>query len=174
MILNGLNGSNYENTVAIGQMKVEPNQSLAVEIQNYATNYYSTGNSDIDLDGALNQLNKKKKEVEGEIRKSLQEKQQRRYAIEQETTYLWRDIHKLEQEIEEVDGKIGKEEARREGRVPKIRRGRQMESISNQSCSDGSDSCGSVHYFSQTVELSCDDCSFARRGHVCVEPNQRR
>ena len=93
-------------------MKVEPNQSLAVEIQNYATNYYSTGNSDIDLDGALNQLNKKKKEVEGEIRKSLQEKQQRRYAIEQETTYLWRDIHKLEQEIEEVDGKIGKEEAR--------------------------------------------------------------
>ena len=62
MILNGLNGSNYENTVAIGQMKVEPNQSLAVEIQNYATNYYSTGNSDIDLDGALNQLNKKKKD----------------------------------------------------------------------------------------------------------------
>lgn len=112
MILNGLDGSNYENTVAIGQMKVEPNQSLAVEIQNYATNYYSTGNSDIDLDGALNQLNKKKKEVEGEIRKSLQEKQQQRYAIEQETTYLWRDIHKLEQEIEEVDGKIGKEEAR--------------------------------------------------------------
>ena len=100
MILNGLDGSNYENTVAIGQMKVEPNQSLAVEIQNYATNYYSTGNSDIDLDGALNRLNKKKKEVEGEIRKSLQEKQQRRYAIEQETTYLWRDIHKLEQEIE--------------------------------------------------------------------------
>ena len=42
----------------------------------------------------------------------MQEKQQRRYAIEQETTYLWRDIHKLEQEIEEVDGKIGKEEAR--------------------------------------------------------------
>ena len=27
MILNGLDGSNYENTVAIGQMKVEPNQS---------------------------------------------------------------------------------------------------------------------------------------------------
>ena len=50
-----------KNTVAIGQMKVEPNQSLAVEIQNYATNYYSTGNSDIDLDGALNRLNKKRK-----------------------------------------------------------------------------------------------------------------
>lgn len=33
MILNGLDGSNYENTVAIGQMKVEPNKALAVEIQ---------------------------------------------------------------------------------------------------------------------------------------------
>ena len=112
MILNGLNASNYENTVAVAQMKIEPTQSLAAEIQNYATNYYSTGNSDIDLDGALNRLNKKKKEVEGEIRKSLQEKQQRRYEIEQETTYLWRDIHKLEQEMEEIDGRIGKEELR--------------------------------------------------------------
>lgn len=112
MILNGLNASNYENTVAVDQMKIEPTQSLAAEIQNYATNYYSTGNSDIDLDGALNRLNKKKKEVEGEIRKSLQEKQQRRYEIEQETTYLWRDIHKLEQEMEEIDGRIGKEELR--------------------------------------------------------------
>ena len=112
MILNGLNASNNENTVAVAQMKIEPTQSLAAEIQNYATNYYSTGNSDIDLDGALNRLNKKKKEVEGEIRKSLQEKQQRRYEIEQETTYLWRDIHKLEQEMEEIDGRIGKEELR--------------------------------------------------------------
>ena len=62
MILNGLNASNYENTVAVAQMKIEPTQSLAAEIQNYATNYYSTGNSHIDLDGALNRLNKKKKE----------------------------------------------------------------------------------------------------------------
>lgn len=106
MILHGLQGSNYENTIAVGQMKIETNQSLAVELQNYATNYYSTGNSDIDLDGALTKLNKKKKEVEKEIREILQEKQQKRYEIEQEKSFLWRDIHKLEQELEELEAKI--------------------------------------------------------------------
>ena len=106
MILHGLQGSNYENTIAVGQMKIETNQSLAVELQNYATNYYSTGNSDIDLDGALTKLNKKKKEVEKEIREILQEKQQKRYEIEQEKSFVWRDIHKLEQELEELEAKI--------------------------------------------------------------------
>lgn len=110
MVLNGLRESNYENTVAVGQMKIETNQSLAAELQNYATNYYSTGNSDIDLDGALNRLNKKKKEAEREIRESLQEKQQERYKMEQETAYVWRDIHKTEQELEETDEKIARTE----------------------------------------------------------------
>lgn len=75
----------------------------------------------------------------------MQEKQ-RRYAIEQETTYLWRDIHKLEQEIEEVDGKIGKEEARVKEECRKYEEEGRWKYL-NQSCSDGSDSCGSVHYF---------------------------
>ena len=106
MILHGLESSNYENTIAVGQMKIETNQSLAVELQNYATNYYSTGNSDIDLDGALTKLSKKKKDVEREIREILQEKQQKRYEIEQEKNFVWRDIHKLEQELEELEKKI--------------------------------------------------------------------
>lgn len=106
MILHGLQASNYENTIAVGQMKIETNQSLAVELQNYATNYYSTGNSDIDLDGALTKLNKRKKDVEKEIREILQQKQQKRYEIEQEKSFVWRDIHKLEQELEELEGKI--------------------------------------------------------------------
>ncbi|MBQ8804367.1 MAG: AAA family ATPase [Tyzzerella sp.] len=106
MILGGLDASTYENTIAIGQMKVEPNQTLAAELQNFATNYYSTGNSDIDLDGALNLLNKKKKEVEKDIRVLLQEKQQKRYEIEQEAAYVWRDIHKTEDELDELEKKI--------------------------------------------------------------------
>lgn len=106
MLLNGLNASNYENTVSIGQMKVETNQTLASELKNYATNYYSAGNSDIDLEGALECLNKKKKETERSIRELLQEKQQKRYELEQEKSYIWRDIHKLEQEIEALDEQI--------------------------------------------------------------------
>lgn len=109
MLLNGLNASNYENTIAVGQMKIETNQNLAVELQNYATNYYSTGNSDIDLDGALTRLSKQKKEVEKEIRELSQEKQQKRYEIEREKSYIWRDIQKLEQGIEELDEQIDKQ-----------------------------------------------------------------
>ena len=52
MILNGLNASNYENTVAVAQMKIEPTQSLAAEIQNYATNYYSTEPSEQKEEGS--------------------------------------------------------------------------------------------------------------------------
>lgn len=106
MILGGLTVSNYENTVAIEQMKVETNQSLAVELQNYATNYYSTGNSDINLDGAINLLAKKKKEVEKNMREEAQEKQKRRSEIEREATYVWRDLHKFEQEQDVLDSRI--------------------------------------------------------------------
>ncbi len=114
MILHGLSASNYENTIAVGQMKIETDQSLAAELQNYATNYYATGNSDIDLDGALTGLNKKKKDVEKEIQGILQEKQQKRYEIEQEKSFVWRDIHKLEQELEELEGKIDAQEGTHE------------------------------------------------------------
>ena len=106
IILDGLRAANYENTAAIGQMKIETNQNLASELQNFATNYYATGNSDIDLDGAITELAQKKKDVEKEIRKLIQEKQQKRYEIEQEKTYVWRDIHSIEEELEEVENHI--------------------------------------------------------------------
>lgn len=106
MILNGLHAANYENTVAIGQMKIETNQGLAAELQNFATNYYSTGNSEIDLDGAISHLNRKKKEIDKEIRGIIQENQQKKYEIEQEKSYIWRDIHSMEEELEEVEKQI--------------------------------------------------------------------
>lgn len=115
MVLGGLSEANYENTIAIAQMQVETNQSLAIELQNYATNYYSTGNSDINLDGALSTLNKKKKEIEKEIREELQKKQQKRTEIEQEASYVWRDIQKLEQDLEALEEQLEGMEAKAEG-----------------------------------------------------------
>lgn len=117
MILDGLNMSSYENTVSIGQMKAETNQSLASELQNYATNYYATGNSDIDLEGALERLNQKKKEMEREIRGKQQETQQRRYETEQEAAYVQRDIRRLEQELEEAEARIEEQELIRQEQI---------------------------------------------------------
>ena len=121
ILLNGLKASNYDNTIAIGQMKVEINQSLAVELQNYATNYYSTGNSDVDLDGALAEIRNKKKGVEKNIRELLEEKEEKIRVIEQEKGFVRREIEHLEQEIEELDKQIGEmksaEEESEEGKT---------------------------------------------------------
>ncbi len=113
VLLGGLEVTSYEDTIAIGQMKVEPNQTLATSLQSYATNYYTTGNGDINLNGALNLLNTRKKDVEKEIREMLQEKQQKRSIIEQECNYIWRDIHKIETELEDVEQKIETVEAKK-------------------------------------------------------------
>lgn len=106
VILNGLHIANYENTIAAGQMKVEPNQSLAGELQNYATNYYSTGNSDIDLDGAITRLQKQKREVEKSLREHLNERQQKKSVVEQEKNFVWREIHNYEEELEKLEEQI--------------------------------------------------------------------
>ena len=114
VLLGGLDVTSYEDTIAIGQMKVEPNQTLATALQSYATNYYTTGNGDINLNGALNLLNTRKKDAEKEIREMLQEKQQKKSVIEQECNYIWRDIHKIETELEDVEQKIDVIEAKKD------------------------------------------------------------
>lgn len=106
MLLNGLNSLNYENTVAVGQMKIETNQNLAIELQNYATNYYATGNSDIDLEGALSKLRDQKKESERRIRDLQQKKQAKRREIEQEKSFVWREAEKMRQELEVLEKNI--------------------------------------------------------------------
>ena len=78
VILDGLSMQDYENTFSIGQMKIETNQNLATSLQNYATNYYSTGNKDIYLNEAIEALNKKKKLTEKEIRNVLSEQQSKK------------------------------------------------------------------------------------------------
>ncbi len=106
MILNGLEAANYENTISIGQRKIETNQSLAAELQNFATNYYATGNSEIDLEKAIGTLSQKKKDTERDIRAAEQELQQKVAEIEHEKSYIWRELHSLEEELEEVEKQL--------------------------------------------------------------------
>lgn len=110
IILDGLNAQDYENTIAIGQMRIETNQNLASSLQNFASNYYATGSRDICLDDALLALAKKKKDVERELREILSEQQRRKEEVEREKSYVWREIQKLEEEIEEYDRRIEKQQ----------------------------------------------------------------
>lgn len=112
MILMGLSASNYEDTLFVGQLHAKTSQALASELKNYATNYYVAGDSELDLAGALDRLRTKKKEVDREIRGKLQEKQKKRERIEQEASYVWRDIHVLETELEDVKDELVKRKER--------------------------------------------------------------
>lgn len=102
MLLEGMDESGFENTVAIGQLKVEINQNLASELKNYAANYYLTGNGDLNLEDALSHLALRKKEVEKEMKEIILSRQEKRELLEQEASFLWQDIHRFQRELEEV------------------------------------------------------------------------
>lgn len=102
MLLSGMNASSYDNTIASGQLSVETGPDLAAELKNYATNYYVTGDSELDLNAALLQIQKKQKDLEKETKENLRVKEEQRERAVQEGAYVWRDIHKLEEELERV------------------------------------------------------------------------
>lgn len=100
MLLGGMSEAVYDNTVSVGQLKVRPGQALSSELRNYATNYYASGGGDLNLDAALGKLKERKKEIDRQIKKDIQKKQEEREKIEQEASYIWREIHRLQTERE--------------------------------------------------------------------------
>ena len=118
MLLGEMNVDRYENTVSMSQRNAQMGESMAMELKNYATNYYTSGNGEIDLNGALEQLKGRKKVLENEIRMEMSRKQQKREKLEQEVSFIWRDVHHLEEELdrveEELEYRAGKEEEKTE------------------------------------------------------------
>lgn len=106
VILDGLTQSVYDNTVSVGQMKVETDKTLEETFRNFATNYYVTGEGDMDLNAALSRLQMRNKEIEREMNGAVQKKQFQRERIEQESSYVWRDIHRLREEQEQLEEEI--------------------------------------------------------------------
>ena len=106
MILGQLTEAVFENTVSIGQLKAEPSQPLGAELRNYAMNYYASGDGELDLDAALKQLRERKKEIDKSIKEEIEKKQIKREKIEQEASFIWREIHQLEEAQELLERQI--------------------------------------------------------------------
>lgn len=106
VILSGIKMSVYEDTSCIGQLHTRTSRSLALEMKDYAANYYVTGDSELNLSGALEMLAKQRKDQEKEIKNFLQDKQKKREKIEQESNYLWRDIHRLEEQRDQLEEEL--------------------------------------------------------------------
>ena len=97
MLLNGLTAEQFENTAAIGQLGARPGQSLAAELQNYAANYYETGNSGVDLAGAEEHLKQRKKEITRKWKQLESEKAEKRQALQRKYQYIQQEKMRLSQ-----------------------------------------------------------------------------
>lgn len=102
MLLDGMEEAEFENTVAVGQMKAETGDALVAEMKNFAANYYATGNNEINLAKALDILKERKKSVEKEIRELKRKKQEKRDKLELEASYVWKDLRSVEKEREKI------------------------------------------------------------------------
>lgn len=116
MILGQLTETVYADTVSVGQLHAEPGQGLAAELRNYATNYYASGGGELNLDAALGRLKERRREIDRQIKEDFQKKQTKRERIEQEASFIWRDIHRLQTERDNLEEKIA---YRREYKPPK-------------------------------------------------------
>lgn len=106
VLLDGLTAAGYDNTVSVAQLKVQPGNSLAAELRNFAASYYVAGDSDLDLDAALGNLVNTRKEIEKAIREEMRKKQEKRERLEQELSYIWRDIHRAAEEQGRLEEEI--------------------------------------------------------------------
>lgn len=118
ILLDDMSESVFENTVSIGQLKAEPSQPLSVALKNFATNCYSSGGGDLNQTAAMEFLKKRKKEIQKEIDGELQKKREKRDRLELEGSYVWRDVHKLQEELEELNREIEAKKIKEEEEEP--------------------------------------------------------
>ena len=106
ILLGGMTESDYENTVSIGQLRVQTGEILAAELKNYAANYYETGGGELDLSGAISDLRERKKAVEQQCRSAREQREKKYLSMEQECTYLEKDMRKFQAQYEENQQRI--------------------------------------------------------------------
>ncbi len=105
-LLGGMNSAGYDNTISVRQLKIRPEQSLDSALKEYASSCYASGNGDLRPEQAISYLEEKKKAVDKEIREALYERQRERETIEQEASFVWREIHRLEEEKEQIHDRL--------------------------------------------------------------------
>lgn len=80
--------------------------------------------------GALEQLRGRKKILENEIRMEMAQKQQKREKLEQEVSFVWRDVHHLEEELERVEEELAYRLEKEEEKKKSARGKKNMEKVS--------------------------------------------
>lgn len=129
MLLPGLSAANYMDTLYIRQSGARTSQKLADELKNYAANYYMTGDGELDLAAAQGVLTEKKRALEKAMRNREEQKQRRRTELEQEASYVWREIHHLQEELDRVEDGLEKARLQEEQRKESAQTRRGLDEI---------------------------------------------
>lgn len=116
MLLGGLTGPMFDDTVSVGQLKAKPGQELYEALENYTVNYWNTGSAQIDLAAAMRILKERKKEAARAVREADEKAEVRRERLRTEIQCLDADLAELGEEYDDVKERISrypKEESRR-------------------------------------------------------------
>ncbi len=100
MLLGGLTEGVFDSTVSVGQLKAEPGKTLSDVLENYAANYYETGNGEVDLNRALRILRERRRAAEKKAREEEAAQRERQQRLLQECRYLEQDMERLNCEYE--------------------------------------------------------------------------
>lgn len=98
MLLEEMSSTDFENTIAVGQLSVETGQTLTEALRNYAANYSATGDSDLNLKAACDTIHKRMKRVDKEQKEQSRLREEKCRKLQQERKYLVEDIQRIRRE----------------------------------------------------------------------------
>lgn len=99
MLMEEMTEESFENTAAIGQLTAKPGQNLADQLKNCAANFYVSGSSTVNLSKALDNIKKRKKDVEHTIREKLGEQEEIIKQYEAQIYYIEKEAEVLRQDF---------------------------------------------------------------------------
>ncbi|MCQ2507933.1 MAG: AAA family ATPase [Dorea sp.] len=103
MLLGGMEKGVFQNTISVAQDGDAPEKFLETQLKNYASDYFFAGKGGVNMDVALDLLEKKRKTLNKQMEAIHQERRKEKEVLEQEASYVWREIHYLEQELDRTE-----------------------------------------------------------------------
>ena len=104
MLLGDLTGELYVNTAAAGQLKMKPQEIVYSYLKNYIAGLQESGKGSVDVVGALNILEKKKKALEQQKKKQAEEIGQMIAGTDAKLEMTEKEINNLQIQLESVRG----------------------------------------------------------------------
>ena len=106
ILMAGMNETAFQNTVFFQQKGSRTDEGLAKELQNYMSNMQNAGGSEIDVSGAISQLNEKRKKLIAQKKQKSIKMQGHRQEVQMKLDYVQQEIDHVRQEKQECSFRL--------------------------------------------------------------------